>query len=312
VSLSWIDPFWPRPGDRPILGLAFARHSLDLLQSRWDQGTRSVEWSGSLPLEREFFIGTPPRDTAQYLAKSLAPFLEKNRGRYVALQVALPDPSVRAEVFELECVPKSEKVLREFLTWHFNPPVDGVKGEGPVLASQVLGEEGGKVLLLGSAFDASWLKALKEAFRLNGVQASVIDAAFRHRFNLNHDVFGMSQGGGGLAAFERDYWNLVIWDSSLRPRLIRSKWWPAVREAWTDPPFEDAILEMERTIRAYVYSGGERSVGKLFLSAPVEWMPRLLDAFNLKTGGHCVALSSDETVGKGPWEGSPAVAAVAR
>jgi len=284
VLLSWIDSFWPRPGDRPCLGLALGRRRLEAARVRWEGGAAQVEWNETVPLDRELFTAPPSLDLANYLAGRLAPVLAKERDRYLILQVALPDPAMRAEVFELAEAPQGAKALREFLAWRLKSgPEPGLEVTG-----QFMGKAQGKELLLGTAFDGRWIAVIREALRVHGLQASLIDGAFSRRFNFFHDTFAARGGGGALVALERDYWSLVVWDEALRPRLVRAKWWaPGPGEA---SPAEAAALEVERTIRSYVYSGKGRGVNTLFLNAPGDWMPALSEAFRRRAAGACVAL----------------------
>lgn len=286
MSRSWIDPFLSRPEDRPRLGAAFGRRSLELVQSRWARGHWETEWAEALPLGLELFSGAPPEDVVEALATRLRPYLEKDR-RYRALRVALPGPAVRVEVFELDRVPRGEGVTREFLRRRFGAKdADGAGGTDVV--GRKMGEDTGKELLLGLAVDRTWIRTLEGVFRSLGVAASGVEAAVCRLFDFHHDAFPRT--GGALAVFERDYWSLAFWDGEVRLRRCRSKWWSHPPEEAVGPDPEASAQEVERTVRAYVHSGPDRSVGRIYLSAPEGWMPGLEEAFRRRTEGECAAL----------------------
>jgi hypothetical protein len=293
--------------------LALGRRSLEATQVRWDRGVCRVEWNESITLDRELFNGTPLEDIPAYLAERLKPWVEKIQGNYFSLQVALPDPAAKAEVFGLVQMPKGPEALKDYLSWRFKR-----EEETPLaFTSYFQGEAEGSYLLLGECFEERWLTAIQKTFQLCGVQASVIDTACSYRFNFFHDVFAEKKAGGALVALEEDYWNLILWDEFIRPRLILSKWWPQGSRKLKDLPLEETVLEVERTIRSYVYSGKDRSVENLFLAAPKEWMPEILKEFNRRAEGNCIGLSRETRIKQnhakeGGWSPSAWVAAVER
>ena len=283
-STSWLETLLPQSGETPCLGLQVGRENFWV--SRTD--SQKVEWCEKHPLPQAAFSGSPSSNFSADFAQALAPFFGKKE--YETFQVALSDPAVRLEVFEVEKVPASQKDLDEFLNWRFN---QGKEGEKQPLAftTQVLGQEGGKTLLLAMALDARWKDCLNQAFRLAGARPSVVDMAFSHRFNFFHDRLKAKGGSGALLTLEPEFWSLAVWDKELRPRFVRSKWWDKEGKSLKDIPLSETVLEVERNIRSYVHSGKDRSVESLAVCAPEDWLAGALKAVESRTGGDCEALS---------------------
>jgi hypothetical protein len=288
--------FWPRSGESPCIGVALGRQALWTVQTsplpEKSGDRRQVDWSERIPLESSLFEGEPGEETVPQLARALTPIFEKTKGTYTTFQAALPDPLVKFEVFDLEKVPDQGKAMDEFLAWRFNQG----KEESPVPSSfthQLLGVEGGKSLLLGMALEQKWLRAVEQAFEKAGLPLSVTDMALGHRFNFFHDSLREKGGSGALLSFEPEYWSLALWDKEARPRFARSKWWKGEVAKWGDIPLSATVLEAERTIRSYVYSGKDRSVEKISVLAPEEWLDEILKALRERTEGDVEGLPLD-------------------
>ncbi|HTC19426.1 MAG TPA: hypothetical protein VK859_01165 [bacterium] len=288
--------FWPRSGESPCIGVALGRRALWAVQTsplpEKSDDRRQVDWSERIPLEFPLFEGEPSDQTMSQLARALAPLFDKARGTYSTFQVALPDPLVKFEVFELEKVPEAGKAMDEFLTWRFNQG----KEESPVplaFAHQLLGSEDGKSLVLGMALEQKWLQAVQRAFERALIPLSVTDMALGHRLHFFHDSLREKAGSGALLSFESEYWSLALWDKEDRPRFARSKWWKEEAGKLGDIPLAATVLEAERTIRSYVYSGKDRSVEKLYVLAPEEWLGGILKALRERTEGNGEGLSLD-------------------
>jgi hypothetical protein len=244
---------------------------------------------------------------AAQLARALAALFEKTKGTYTTFQAALPDPLMKFEVFELEKVPDPGKAMDEFLAWRFNQ--DKEENLAPLaFTHQILGTEGGKSLVLGIALEQKWLQAVQRAFERSGIPLSVIDMGLGHRFNFFHDSLREKGGSGALLSFEPEYWSLVLWDKEARPRFARSKWWKGEAGKLADIPLSATVLEAERTIRSYVYSGKDRSVEKIFVLAPEEWLDAILKALRERTEGNVEGLPLNDGILQMPAHGLPITA----
>ena len=257
-------------------------------------GLRPVEWARQVPLDFPLFEGEPSGETGSLLAQALAPLFEKAKKTYCTFQVALPDPLVKFEVFEMDKVPPRGKAMEEFLAWRFNQDLNKEETRPPLaFASQLLGEEDGKSLVLAMGVEKNWLLALQQAFEKAGAPVSVMDMALGHRFNFFYDAFREKGGSGALVSIEPEYWNLALWDGRTRLRFARSKWWKGETGGPSGIPPAETVLEIERTIRSYVYSGKDRSVEKIFVLAPPQGLGPVLEALAKRTGGNCEGLSPD-------------------
>jgi hypothetical protein len=288
VSPSWINFFVPLKGETPCLGIAFGRKAFWAARIHGVDGSAKVEDCQRVPLEAEMFSGAPSEKAVSGLALKLSALFKKVENPYLELQVALPDPAVRFEVFELEKLPRQGAPLRNFLAWRLK---EGHKESNFTFASQVLGEEEGKILLLGMAVEEGWLSALKKAFRDAGVQASVIDMALSHRFNFFQRYMGEKGQGKALVAFEPEYWSITLLDKEGRPRFLRSKWWNEEMLKPEKPLLKETVVEVERTIRSYVYSAKNRNVEALYVTAPDDWLVPAVEAFNEVAAQGCVGLN---------------------
>lgn len=284
------DFFRPLPGDSPCLGVALGRWEASLLESQVAEGKNRIRCFQTHNFPTPLWEGAPRPEAAQSLVSFLAPLLAE-KDVYRTLQISLPDAAARWEVFELDRIPPAGPPLERFLHWRFNSQ-DPEKSSF-VFATQFLGAEKGKKLLLGTALEKTWLEWLQEALDRAGARVSFLDTAFRFRFNLFQETF-LSQGPGALVSLEGDYWTLLIWDRQARPRFQRSKWWRNRIEDPKELPLEELTLEVERTIRSFVHSGADRSVDHLNVLAPEAWMDRVLEAFRKPTQGRVTGLDLDE------------------
>jgi len=279
--------FRPLPGDVPCWGLSLGRQALWAARRLEMESAAHVDECFQIPLDAPLFAGAPSPETGSALTQALKVLAEKKKGSFQTLQVALPDPMARFEVFEVEKVPAPGNPLQEFLAWRFH---QGGEDEKLVFAHQILGKEEGKNLLLGLAFEQRWMSLLKECLSGAGLRPSRIDTALNYRFNFYHDLFARETGGGALVTLEPDYWSLGIWDEGLRLRYVRAKWWDKEVKKIGDLPLQKVALEVERTLRSYVYSAPGRSVQTVFLLAPPLRSDPLWKIFRRGTGENCEVL----------------------
>jgi hypothetical protein len=286
-------------GENPCLGIALGRRTLWAVLASPIIGSpdirHQVEWSEHISLGEVLFEGDPSLERVTQLTKILTSLFEKTKGTYTTFQVALPDPLVKFEVFELEKVPDEGKAMGEFLTWRFNKD-QKENIAPPAFTRQLLGMEGGKSLVLGMAVEPKWLQVLQQAFDKAGIPVSVMDMALGYRFNLFHDAFQANGGSGALLSFEPEYWSLALWDRETRLRFARYKWWKGDRGKSKEIPLLETVLEAERTIRSYVYSNKNRSVEKIFVLSPEEWLEPVLEALRERTEGNCEGLSLNRNI----------------
>jgi len=299
VSPSWIDFFRGSSSDCPYVGVAFGRKSFWVLRTRGEKEKLQVEKIERYPMRLSLFTGSPSPEVATELSSVLSSVFEETKNFYTTLRVALPDPAVRFEVMELEKVPARGKSLNEFLNWRFNQGNEGTS-HALSFSSQILGMDRDKNLFLGMAVDQGWLDVIQTAFQMAGLKASIIDMALAQRFNFFHEIFQENQKSGALITFEPEFWSVGLWDDQARLRFVRSKWWDKEILKVKDLPLEATILEVERIIRAYVYSAKDRSVENLFISASEEWLKPIGESLKKRTNGNCRTLSVAKMTNENP------------
>jgi len=294
-----IDAFRQSSSDSACVGVALGRKSFWVLRTKGQNEKLQIEKIERYPMRLNLFSGSPSSEVANELASALSIAFENTKDFYTTLQVALPDPAVRFEVMELEKVPARGKSLNEFLNWRFNQGNEGTSH--PLsFSGQMLGVEQNKNLFLGMAVDQGWLEVVQTAFQKAGLKASVIDMALAQRFNFFYKFFKESQKSGALITFEPEFWSVGLWDDQTRLRFVRSKWWDKEILKVNDLPLEATILEVERIIRAYVYSAKNRSVENLFVSASENWLKPIEEFLKKRTHGNCRALSLAEITNENP------------
>ncbi len=282
-----VDFFRPLPEETYSFGVCLGRREISVMETLELADKVQVRYLETFPLPVPFWVGSPPPEALSALVSVLTPLFQENEN-YRTLQVSLPDPVAHWEVFELEKIPVNGTPLEKFLNWRLKS--DTLDKASLVLASQYLGEEKGKKLLLGVALDRAWLQLVSKAFEEAKARVSVLDLASRFRFNLLRDNLP-PKVPGALVSLESDYWTLLIWDAQGRPRFQRSKWWRVQIREPKNLPLSEMVLETERTIRSYVHSGPDRSVESLLLVAPEEWKERAVQVFQKPTEGRITGLS---------------------
>jgi hypothetical protein len=239
--------------------MLFGREDLWLARGTGNR-TQKIEVSRH-PLGKGFFEGTPsPREEDQ-LVSLLKKVLRDAVSSFAWVQVALPDPATRWELFELAEVPVGGR--EKFLEWKFNRSSEGAYGPLSCVLQEA-GRRGGKTRLIGVAADGRWMALLKNSFRRAGIGVSVIDAGLGFRFNRCLDSMGPVDAGA-LLTLEPEFWSLGIWDQEGLLRYARSRWWTPGKGAGARQRIASVMKEVERTVHAYVYSGEGRSIGSLFL-----------------------------------------------
>src|SRR5581483_3452715 len=166
--LSFLQPglgfFVPGKYDSSCVGLELGRGAFWAAYGGEKPGEVELDWSHRFPLDESDPEHGPK---AGALDSALDHLCEKLPASYYNLQVALPDPSVQFEVFELDKMPPPGRPLTEFLAWRFNQERDPAL---PALAftSQSLGQEDGKYHLLAAAMERNQLDLLEQSLGNKG------------------------------------------------------------------------------------------------------------------------------------------------
>lgn len=269
MSPLWIERLRARFEPAASVGLAIGRRRVALARVRRSAGGREVETLAEAGLANPLFAGKPTPETIAALAEALTTVAGSLAGEYLPVHVSLPDAAVRLAVFELEALPRTCTEQQELARWRLQQEA----GAGTVAcASQALGAEGERQLLLGLAVDDAWRNAITAALAQAGIVAWSLSADVCRQFNRFHDR--LAADSGALVSVTEDSWALLLWDAVGRVRYARARW----RAAGDD--HADLAAEIERSIVAYAHGAANRSVAHVYVIADAAdaALPAALDA----------------------------------
>jgi hypothetical protein len=232
--------------------------------------------------ESSLFVGMPGAEATAALTTALKTVAAGIAGRYLPLHVSLPDAAVRLAIFELDELPQAQAAQQELVQWRFVR--DAVGGSPGVSASQEMGREGDKYLLLGMSMDKAWQRCIAVALAQAGLVAWSLSANACRQFNRYHDL--LTTGSGALAVYSMDAWALLLWDEQGRVRHARARW-----RAEADNDAEIAA-EVERSILAYVHGASNRTVERVHVVVDGTGAG-LVAALDARLREPCLRLSAD-------------------
>lgn len=268
-----------RPKTR--IGLRFARDAVWAIRVRQGRGAIEVLWADRAPLPVAWLAqGMKPSDLVATLRDLCAPM----RGRHVAVQVGLPDPVFVARVFELDTLPRARKAQTELAAWRLKR--DLAIAEDIECASQPLGREGARELLLGIGGPKGWIEGVRHALKEADVTVDSLDATSRYHFNAFHERLAPA-GSGVLIVLAHDAWSVSAWDDYARPRFIGSRW---RQQATRD--LAATAEDVERLVRGYVSHFPGRTVKRLFVTGMRGESEALADILRERTHGQCEHLET--------------------
>lgn len=189
-----------------------------------------------------------------WLDVSLHKLNESLPDRYVQIHVSLADPFVNVINLDFDALPVKEAQVREIVAWRLKNEY-GYGSDDFVY--QPFGSTSHGAHLLVVTIKDEWrtmLSVIKN--RQDFTCWSIAPDIFR-LFNIFYQE--ISPTSGALIHINDDYWTLLIWDSDAQVRSVLSHW-----RGETDV-YGDIADEIERSIIAYVNSGEQRSVEKVYL-----------------------------------------------
>lgn len=238
-------------------------------------------------LDVPLFRGAPPADATARLAATLDRLCGGMKRRFVPIRVSLPDALGDVSVFELEALPKGQDAQTALVRWRFARERYGDDRE-LACASQALGTDRDKHLLLGLAMDPVWLTCLRQAFDAARIVPWSLNFASCYRFNRFYPLLTGDGLGGALVALDPDVWTLVLWDAHGRLRAQRSRWRASIGQ---DNLHDTLASETERFIRAYVHGGADRRVDRVYVAGGDETVA-LAAALDRRLRERCVPLAA--------------------
>ncbi|HLQ26628.1 MAG TPA: hypothetical protein VK138_12220 [Acidiferrobacterales bacterium] len=291
-------PLWNKisarlTGSRACLGLSIGRDSLRAARVSVVEKGLHIDWVMMEHLPARLFTGSVSAEIQAALTAAIGKLCAPAKNSYLPVQVGLPDPAVSALVFELDTLPKERQAQLDLVRWRFAKSLhlDENKIE---CASQPLGSEDGKQLLLGLATDKTWLQCVRQALKEAGVVAAIIDMDACHRFNRFYTLLTAEKQDGALAYIDRDAWSLAIWDSQGRLRFIRSRWREDTAVQALAAECQEIATEVERAIRAYARPGASRAVAHVFITGPENDVGQLAAILDERMHGQPRMLTQEE------------------
>ncbi|MCK7479006.1 MAG: hypothetical protein M0C28_17795 [Candidatus Moduliflexus flocculans] len=269
MSPSWIERLRARFEPAASVGLVIGRRRVGLVRVRRSARGVEIETLAEAELAVPLFTGKPAPEAIAALTDTLAALAGSLAREYLPVHVSLPDAAVRVAVFELEALPRTRAEQQELARWRLQQEA----GAGTVAcASQALGADGERQLLLGLAVDDAWRSAITAALAHAGITAWSLSADCCRQFNRFHDR--LAADSGALVSVSEDCWALLLWDSAGRVRYARACW----RAAGDD--HADLAAEIERSIAAYAHGAAGRSVAHVYVIADAAdaALPAALDA----------------------------------
>ena len=119
MSLLWIERARRALEPSARAGLAVGRDYVGFAELVAAGGGWRVAALDEGALEAPLFSGAPTAQAAAALARSLRPFADRLRRRYLPLHVSIPDAAVRCAMFELDALPKSRQAQLDLVRFRF-------------------------------------------------------------------------------------------------------------------------------------------------------------------------------------------------
>jgi len=280
VLRSWIERVRANLIPKHRIGLAIGRDYIGLARLAVADGTWQVQDLAHNSLDARLFSRAPTEQTIAALANAIGALIGDSKRSYIPVHVSISDAAARVATFELDEFPKTLTEQTAFAAFRFS--ADG--GGQDVCASQNLGRDGAKHLLLGVALDAAWQRCIVQALQDAGIVAWTLGPNALRAFNRYYDSF--AQASGALIVAASDSWAMLLWDAHRRVRYARARW----RTSSTD--HADIATEVERSILAYVHTHPDNAIHRLYVAAGVE-TPALAAALDARLREPCTQLPND-------------------
>lgn len=261
---------WLRPA--PALGLALGREALAAAQLEPARHGWYPRRTLRVPVRAALFEGAAGSAAQAALTAALREVWAAFGRAARTVQVSLPDPAVSLRVLELERLPGSRRLQSELVRWRFAQEL-ARDAAGLHCAHQVYGERAGRVLLLGLAADAAWVRLVLEACRAAGLLVTTLDMDACHRHNRLAGALCAPDRPGVLVALQPESWSLAAWDDAGRLRHVRSRWrgLPAAAESVDGADeLERLAEEAKRTVRAHAQTSSAQQPLTVAVFGPPE------------------------------------------
>jgi hypothetical protein len=281
VLRSWIERARASLTPQNRIGLAIGRDYVGMARLTIADGAWQVQDLAHTSLNNRLFSRTSSAQITDSLASAIGSLIGDLKRSYVPIHVSVPDAAVHLKTFELDEVPKSPAEQTAFVGFRFASEGNGEKS---VCASQDLGSDGDKRLLLGIALESTWQRCIVEAFKKAGIVAWSLSSNSLRLFDRYYGSFVATSGALVLAA--PDSWALLLWDTQRRIRYARARW----RTSLTD--HAEIATDVERSILAYVHAHPDNAITHIYVSGGQE-TSALCAALDARLREPSIQLSND-------------------
>jgi hypothetical protein len=234
-------------------------------------------------LAAPLFGGTLTSTALTALGESLTSVVGSLAHRYIPVHVSLPDAAVRLTVFELDEMSNSHNDQSKFARWRLQQEFGT---DAIACASQNLGNDGERHLLLGMAIRGDWQATILQALEQAGVVPWSLSADICRQFNRIHGKY--ISDSGALVNMSQDSWGLLLWDPAGRVRFSRSRWRNGADNMGT------IAAEIERSIIAYAHGSANRSILNVYVNAASTTIDDISAALDSRLSHPCIQIHPGE------------------
>ena len=282
--------FWPQPDATMTLG--FVGNTLHALRVSKSQDKLQLTHCAKVEMNIIPFREQIQASDLNALSDAMRRIAVEVPQKQASLQITLPDPAGVAEILEFGQLPAS--VSERCALARFRLEKDWPQVSRMECIAQELGNAKGNMLLLAMAFDRSWLYAIKTAARQAKLIPSLMDLNTNYVYNRFYPRLQLSGHDGAIIMLEPDYWSVLLYDKTPRPRFYRTRW----RDSHVDisADHEAIVQELERLVRAYVLAGAERRVTDIYVYATASEGILFAEKLNVRMSSPCVQLAVDDGI----------------
>lgn len=237
-------------------GIAISRYQVSAVILEKIKGKYSIRRNYNLELPTSIFTGSPTTEAIKALNVSMDTLSKDLNGEFSLIHVAFPDTFIRNSIFELDEMPKNEKMRNELTKWRFAK--DWQRSEGDLeCRSQDMGQFEGKFHLFAQAGDRAWIDCVRQSLDFAKLKPSSMNSALVYRYNRFHNQF--SPGHGAMLSLDPDCWTLLSWNGQFQFKRIVTR----LRVSGDGSDLEHLKEEVVRSIK----TGAIGRIDQLYVTA---------------------------------------------
>jgi len=236
---------------------------------RQSKGTGKFIWQYDLNTNENLFAGDV-NILGRLLGEVLLEVAKRIKNKFIPINIALPDPLLHQAIFELDEIPRGERLRNELLKLRFQRDYQ-LDTKDKIVSYQILGRTNGKNRIFAMAVKQDVISEIERVFVKSKQKPSVIDA-----FSLymsNHLATCMGLESSVVLCVAPHYWTIQIWDQQEQIRLIQSGWCDMRDRQPDDGLFKD----VERVLRSYLHFNSEEKISNFNVLADVSQSAKIID-----------------------------------